>query len=727
MSPIPRYPTGGQYRDAVYNTDLCFKDPALKGGTVNTDNLGMPKLISGNFASVFTVRSRSSTQRWGVKCFTRFVDHQEVRYQRISEALRPVKKPWRVEFDYLSEGLMCEGHWYPALKMEWVEAVELIPFVEKNLRDPSRLADLAAKFARMVEDLATLGIAHGDLQHGNLLVTSAGELKLIDYDGMYVPSLAKMGACEIGHANYQSPARTSSTWGPYLDNFSAWVIYASLVALIIEPALWTLLRDDGDEALLFKKDDFGDQRASRAFQFLSQSPVSDLQRLGAEIKMLWAPDVRTIPPLDPRVLPAPSIQSSVTAVPLPAGGSSAPAAPPVPDWVIQAQAGVQGAPPTHQGTAWITGHLPTLPLVVFQPSRLAVRLLAGFVIAAVAASVSVAALQRLPDTMVGLIAAISAVLFLAVSIALFRRTSESREKHSKLRTLRERKAGASGSAREVARIERARLDLDGREQKELARITKQAEKAKTSEQKELADIDRRLQAKIRSLEKQRQRLTSSEASETGKALLSLQQHHVRSYLSSQLIGSAKIPGIGQALVRSLAAEGIRSAADFSGIRYQTGPRGGQQLFLSTRHGLVHPSGIGDKKAQSLENWRRSTEYAAMASQPTSLPATQLQAIRMKYTQQRQILADQEQAARAQAAHEHRQTTAKWAATHAGFSGEVTNTRQRLAQERAQTDTQLTAARKKAEAAVWQRELADREVAAYRKVSYGRYLVGIIRS
>ena len=52
-----------------------------------------------------------------------------------------------MEFDYLSEGVMCEGRWYPALKMEWVQAVELIPFVEKNLQDSAKLADLAVKFA----------------------------------------------------------------------------------------------------------------------------------------------------------------------------------------------------------------------------------------------------------------------------------------------------------------------------------------------------------------------------------------------------------------------------------------------------------------------------------------------------------------------------------------------------------------------------------------------------
>jgi hypothetical protein len=114
---------------------------------------------------------------------------------------------------------------------------------------------LAAKFALMVKDLSVLGVAHGDLQHGNLLVTPGGELKLIDYDGMYVPGLAQLGACEIGHVNYQSPARTMSSWGPYLDNFSAWIIYASLIALAIDPGLWPILHNDGDEALIFHKDD----------------------------------------------------------------------------------------------------------------------------------------------------------------------------------------------------------------------------------------------------------------------------------------------------------------------------------------------------------------------------------------------------------------------------------------------------------------------------------------
>ena len=249
MPTVARYPSGREYREALFNTKLCFQDPALVDGVVVMDALGMPKPISGASGCVFTVRNAKG-RRWAVKCFTHSVDHQAVRYQRISETLQTINKPWRVEFEYLHDGVLCAGIWYPVLKMEWIEATGLIPFIEKHLWEPVVIADLAGKFVRMVRELSALNIAHGDLQHGNLLVTPSGELKLIDYDGMFVPGLANIGACEKGHLNYQSPTRTMRTWGPYLDNFSAWVIYTSLVALTIDPTLWSLLHNPGDEAVV---------------------------------------------------------------------------------------------------------------------------------------------------------------------------------------------------------------------------------------------------------------------------------------------------------------------------------------------------------------------------------------------------------------------------------------------------------------------------------------------
>ncbi|QLQ08322.1 MAG: hypothetical protein HZY76_21580 [Anaerolineae bacterium] len=64
-----------------------------------------------------------------------------------------------------------------------------------------------------MRNLQTHGIAHGDLQHGNVLV-AADELRLIDYDGMYVPPLSGRESHEIGHRNYQHPCAVSVTSTP---------------------------------------------------------------------------------------------------------------------------------------------------------------------------------------------------------------------------------------------------------------------------------------------------------------------------------------------------------------------------------------------------------------------------------------------------------------------------------------------------------------------------------
>src|SRR5262249_34729686 len=158
------------------------------------------------------------------------------------------------------------------------------------------------------------------------------------------------------------------------------------------------------------------------------------------------------------------------------------------------------------------------------------------------------------------------------------------------------------------------------------------------------------------------------------------------------ISSARIPGIGSGIVSSLATYGITSAADFAGLRHQTGPRGGQQGFIRLRNGVpVHPSGVGEKKARDLENWRRGQEARAISTQTTSLPAAQTQTIRAKYIQQRQMLSDQEKAAHSQAASEQSQVRQRWIPSHSAISAQLVSVRQAFAQERSKADRQLDTA------------------------------------
>jgi hypothetical protein len=730
MPASARYPTGGEYREALFNTNRCFKDPTLRGGVVTMDAFGMPKPISGASGSVFTVRNANG-RRWAVKCFTHIVDHQAVRYQRISETLQAINKPWRVEFEYLPDGVLCMGIWYPALKMEWIEATSLIPFIERHLWEPMVIADLAGKFVRMIRDLSVLDIAHGDLQHGNLLVTPSGELKLIDYDGMFVPGLAKIGACEKGHVNYQSPSRTMNTWGPYLDNFSAWIIYTSLVALAIDPTLWSLLHNPGDEALLFHHADYQDPRNSRALLALTQSSKPALHALGTVMCDVWAPDVGAVPPLNPADLPQldrePASSAPTPSWVPPTTANTAPRT--IPGWVTDAQAVTHAsAPKPSNDSSWVTAHLPPLPPVAFKSSRLEVRITGFIFLAVIAAIVLSAVLGQLSAIAAGAASLLTALIFAALTIFLYRKTPEWRAKHAKMIIFKECRAEASKIAREVAKWDTARNEIGSREQKAVDKISNRADKARAAEQKELVSVNTRLSSQIQQLQKQKLSLQSSEDKETANALRLLQEQHVSAYLNRFQIRSASITGIGPAVVRSLTANGIMTAADFTGISYSIGPRAGTQVFITHRNGYnVHPAGVGEKKAHALDSWRRVIETRAKATQPSRLPSAQAQAIKAKYMQQRQNLANEEQATRARASIELKQISQKWMQTHRSISAELVSTRQAFAQERAQADVQLTAAQKQASATAWQRDLAAREISAHRNINYLQYLTGIVRT
>ena len=47
------WPTHTDYQDAIQNPKNCFNEPDLKAGEPKYDMLGLPRVMSGNFASVY--------------------------------------------------------------------------------------------------------------------------------------------------------------------------------------------------------------------------------------------------------------------------------------------------------------------------------------------------------------------------------------------------------------------------------------------------------------------------------------------------------------------------------------------------------------------------------------------------------------------------------------------------------------------------------------------------
>ncbi|RKZ90896.1 MAG: hypothetical protein DRR19_08745 [Candidatus Parabeggiatoa sp. nov. 1] len=293
------WPTAQEYSEAIQNPQVNFIDAELKAGQVELTPLGLPRPISGNFATVF--RMQCGQHDWAVRCFMRNVTDQQQRYAAISEYFARIKHlariqlPYIVDFKFIETGIKVSGQWYPILKMAWVTGDLLDKFITKHLHNSAILQDLATRWVTMMQTLDKAGIAHGDLQHGNILVVN-GELRLIDYDGLFVGTLAGFSSNEVGHPNYQHPSRTGNDFRADLDRFSAWVIYIALVSLSIDPQLRQRI-GSGDEFLLLRKEDFQNPETSSALALLLKHQDASIQSLVTEFKQLLS-NPSQIPPLD---------------------------------------------------------------------------------------------------------------------------------------------------------------------------------------------------------------------------------------------------------------------------------------------------------------------------------------------------------------------------------------------------------------------------------------------
>jgi hypothetical protein len=733
MSRIVQVPSGSQYREALQNTSFCFQDPDLRGGTPELDPLGLPRPISGNFASVFNIAGHDG-RRWAVKCFTRYAEDQERRYAAISQHLAQLSYPWKVRFEFLHNGVRVQGNqWYPCLKMEWIQATGLVRFIETHLWEPAVLAALAKRFADMAAELAAAGIAHGDLQHGNILVAPDGRLKLIDYDGMFVHGLELLGANEKGHVNYQSPARSLNQWGADLDRFSAWVIYLSLVALTLDPTLWGRLRADGDESLLFHSDDYLDPASSQALLALQSSGNDQLRALASVVERLWSTDLQSLPPLRPQDAPAPAIASPMAGA---TPGTGAPAAMGLPSWVPAAGTASTRPPtdlpaepiPTNPG-AWLSGHLSPLPPVQFTSSAANARLAAALVLLALAAALAGSFTGALPAAAAPASAALGVVLFLLVETLLYQRTPEQQARFDKRALFSKRQGDFNIAQRKMDKLLQARQQLDTSERRDCERVAKRQDEARRAEQSELGKITADLSRRMDDITARQRSLQAAESRERGNALRLLQDQHVQAQLAAHRIGSRKLTGIGDKLISNLNRYGIGTAADFTGVSMRqsySGRYAREVAHINLRSGrAVHVEGIGPEKAWVLDRWRRSLESQARASQPTRLSTAQESAIVQRYASQRQILASQEQTARTEATRRSSEARQRWQTTQAQLLRELQTIRQQAAQSRAALDLQIAEARKEAGAADWRLALARRELDAYARVRYRSYLKRIL--
>lgn len=595
-------------------------------------------------------------RRWAVRCFLRNVPDQQQRYAAISGHLRSARLPSTVGFEYLREGIRIKGDWFPILKMEWVDGEELHSFIGKNLQQPAALQGLARQWIELMKSLKASQIAHGDLQHGNVLV-AGGALKLIDYDGMYVPALAGKQSNEDGHRNYQHPSRTAKDFNLQLDNFSAWVIFISLSVLSLEPRLWQRL-NGGDDALIFRREDFDRPSQSKAFEALENSGRADLKAFSAHLRSLLYLPIGQVPDVSGTVVPtAPSPPPKSTS-----GGVGA-----VPSWLadhvtIRPESGLGELPPLDvidpvppvsvvAGADWLFDHIVAKPPLTPLVSSIPVHKERAVFWGGLALSVGVGLILAFP----GRSLPAAGILFIGIQAVsafyLFVRFS-SLEAVTASRETRERARSANRTAAQLdaavasANAERSqameplrRLDhryrqlprksaeaigqVHERLNSQVAALAMRRSKLADKENEEIRSVERRIHGQIEQLVRRRNDLAQAEQMEISGALRPLVERHVAQRMASARLSDANLTGtgIGVKLKARLVAAGIVTAAD---VEFRT----------------VQIPGIGATKAWALVAWRDEVLREAMASAPQSLPLSEESRIRGLYVSLRaQLNAD----------------------------------------------------------------------------------------
>ena len=228
------WPTPREYALALFRAKKNLLVPGLKDCKLVCTPQGLPKPLTGGFGAVFEATTPDG-KRWALKFFHKKALGTRRRYRLLAEWQHKNPMPGMVSCTWHEKALVVKGNEFPMVQMPWIEGLRLSDFLAKHHNSPDVCNVLFDCWLKLVEFLRESGIAHGDLQHNNILLVPEGhnrfQMRLVDLDGVWLPTLKDIPSSEIGHRAYQHPFRRQDPYHPGVDRFPALVIALSLAAL----------------------------------------------------------------------------------------------------------------------------------------------------------------------------------------------------------------------------------------------------------------------------------------------------------------------------------------------------------------------------------------------------------------------------------------------------------------------------------------------------------------
>ena len=265
-----QYPLISEYVKAIQDAgdnleQLAHLTPVL-------DDHGEPYRSSGAFAVVFKMQDKSSGKYYALKCFTEEQQGRAEAYRQIADELDLLDSPYITSVKYMEKELFvdsqCEEDEFPVLLMDWVDGETMEAYIAANYRILSAMSMLSYRFGKMAAWLRTQSFSHGDIKPDNIIVRPDGSLTLVDYDGMFVPSMKGSQSPTIGTRDFSHPLRTVDDFDETIDDFSLASIAVSLKAISMKSTLLDIY--GASDRLLFSENDYRNPSNSKVISALQE-------------------------------------------------------------------------------------------------------------------------------------------------------------------------------------------------------------------------------------------------------------------------------------------------------------------------------------------------------------------------------------------------------------------------------------------------------------------------
>jgi serine/threonine protein kinase len=315
---VIHWPSPSDYVHALENPKDAFQDAYLQTCKVERRPSGFVMARSGANAIIFKLspnrelaKPDSTASLLGfihgasdiaLRVFMNVGSERLNRFRTVAEYLAGHRTPGIVDVRYEPAGIRVGSSWYPAQTLNWVEGKQLRVWIREAVTggDSNALGRMAERWIKLVIGLKKQRIAHGDLQHGNILINENETPVLVDYDGMCVPELVGQSPLELGLPGYQHPRRRDSPLSLEMDDFAAWVILIALRAYAADRGLWHRHPEATDEEnVLFTAKDLAAPDASELWSELLSSPDRQVRQWSGALRISLEGGLECVPSFDP--------------------------------------------------------------------------------------------------------------------------------------------------------------------------------------------------------------------------------------------------------------------------------------------------------------------------------------------------------------------------------------------------------------------------------------------